>query len=109
MLVDANAASDYLTDMLASASANDSLEQEAITAKAEWIARTIANGGEVEGHDIETVLETVLPEPKALEALAQVFTIDDAREFKALVQVEIDRVASLIAPDLVRAEREGGF
>lgn len=105
MLVDANAASDYLTDMLASASANDSLEQEAITAKSEWIARTIANGGEVEGHDIETVLETVLPEPAVLEALAQVFTIDDAREFKALVQVEIDRVAHVIAPDLVRAER----
>lgn len=89
MLLNANAASDYLTDMLASASANDSLEQEAITAKAEWIARTIANGGEVEGHDIETVLETVLPEPKALEALAQVFTIDDAREFKALFRSKL--------------------
>ncbi len=102
-MLDANSIGDHLTAKLSNSIALDSAKAEAIDAKAEWIENQLQRGIAVEGHDLESIIETVLDSDGIKEALKIAYLYGNAQSINVLVDAEITRLANAIAPDLVQA------
>lgn len=103
MLTNVNAVGDYLTAQLSHSIALDSAKAEAIDAKAEWIENQLQRGIAVEGHDLDTIIETVLDNDGINEALKIAYLYGNPHGINVLIDAEITRLSNLIAPDLVSA------
>lgn len=103
MLTNANAAGDYLAAQLSRSIELDSAKAEAISAKAEWIENQLQRGIAVEGHDLDTIIETVLDNDGINEALKIAYLYGNPHGINVLIDAEITRLSNLIAPDLVQA------
>ena len=109
MLLNANAAGDYLTAKLAASNDAAIPYNEAVDAKQEMIIKTISEGGEVDGFDIAYAVGMVLDGPPMKDADAALiagYRTDNFDPFKALVDKEINRIAEMLAPGMVDAELE---
>ncbi|MGI2045968.1 hypothetical protein [Shewanella oncorhynchi] len=102
-MLDANSIGDHLTAKLSNSIALDSAKAEAVTAKAEWIENQLQRGVAVEGHDLESIIETVLDSDGIKEALKIAYLYGNPQSINVLVDAEITRLANAIAPDLVQA------
>ncbi|MCU8036973.1 hypothetical protein ACRN98_22180 [Shewanella oncorhynchi] len=102
-MLDANSIGDHLTAKLSNSIALDSAKAEAVTAKAEWIENQLQRGVAVEGHDLDTIIETVLDNDGINEALKTAYLYGNPQSINVLVDAEITRLANAIAPDLVQA------
>lgn len=105
-MLNANAAGDYQADSLAHQSALDDVMNEAISAKAEWIENQLQRGIEVEGHNLDSIIETILDGDGINAAVKNVYLYGNSQAIDALVNAEITRLANAIAPDLVAAHLE---
>lgn len=105
-MLNANAAGDYLADSLAHKAALDDLMNEAISAKAEWIENQLQRGIEVEGHNLDSIIETILDSDEINAAVKNVYLYGNPKAIDTLVSAEITRLANAIAPDLVAAQLE---
>lgn len=102
-MLDANSIGDHMTAKLSNSIALDSAKAEAVTAKAEWIEYLLQLGTPVEGHDLESIIETVLDSDGIKEALKIAYLYGNPQSINVLVDAEITRLANAIAPDLVQA------
>lgn len=106
MLLNANAAGDYLTAKLAASNDAAIPYNEAVDAKQELIIKTISEGGEIGHFNMRDVMDAILVRKDTETALISGYRTNNFEPFKALVNKEINRIAEMLAPGMVDAELE---
>ena len=87
-------------------------KSEAISAKAEWILKLFDLGETVEGHSVYTVIESLAEDGKLQQVVITTYLehcsnrINSAVE--SIIETELNRLANLIAPDLLQAQLDDG-
>lgn len=105
-MLEINATGDYLAERIAHDLALDNAKQEAVSAKAEFIENQLLRGVEVEGHSMDSIIETILDSDGINNAVKVAYLYGNTQAVDALVNAEITRLANTIAPDLVAAHLE---
>lgn len=106
MLLNANAATDYVIDRDLAANDARAAYNEAVDAKQELIIKTISEGGEIGHFNMRDVIDAILVRKDTETALISGYHTDNFEPFKALVNKEINRIAEMLAPGMVDAELE---
>jgi hypothetical protein len=87
-------------------------KSEAISAKAEWILKLFDLGETVEGHSVYTVIESLAEDGKLQQVVTTTYLEHCSNRtnsaVESIIDTELNRLANLIAPDLLQAQLDDG-